>query len=606
MSKDIDSIFQFDIMSDPNVINNINQNDNNEFISPIENLSYYASPSQNTSICDPPKKKKFPNFPIKNIYLPELFLDQEYIDQLKCGICENICDDPVIPCCGCDKMFCKKCLLFYYDNNHNECPECKKASKDFSKVSALDTIIKLKMMKCINYKENCTWKGKFSDYKEHITNKCPKEIINCPYKGCIIKLRREEMDNHMKDCKFLEIVCDKCKLKIPKNEIDTHKNICLKELIECPQGCKNKIERGDINLHKQSCLYSSIDCPFNIFGCEEKFKRIEKEKRLKEDMAKHLNLTLEKILNMQNEIKELNEKIKNVESGLGELKKKEAEDINELKSNKKNINEQNPPQEKNVNLFEYENGVKNNQGIGGDTESKSDKYKTTYQKNLLSNKRKLSNSSIFPNNIDSFNLSAKENDEDMNSEFSMGQQVMDLYDLSHLETETQKLFLINNNTISSNNLKGKKQYYIFFNKRYDIPKTSTKVYRIKYKLLKETQWLGFGVCDKKIVEKNHFDFSPPKKINGKTPNIGTYVITTSKMAWNCNNVSQCRKYSCLIKNESIFELIISPTNCEVEFKCDNKLIVKFNDVRCFKSNFFSPCLIFLHNSMIQSNFYYSD
>jgi hypothetical protein len=593
-------------MSEPNIINNINQNDNNEFISPIENLSYYASPSQNTSLCDPPKKKKFPNFPIKNIYLPELFLDQEYIDQLKCGICENICDDPVIPCCGCDKMFCKKCLLFYYDNNHNECPECKKATKDFSKVSALDTIIKLKTMKCINYKENCTWKGKFSDYKEHITNKCPKEIINCPYKGCIIKLRREEMDNHMKDCKFLEIVCDKCKLKIPKNEIDAHKNICLKELIECPQGCKNKIERGDFNLHKQSCLYSFIDCPFNIFGCEEKFKRIDKEKRLKEDAVKHLNLTIEKILNMQNEIKELNQKIKNFENDLNEFKKKEAEDIMELKSNKKNFSEQNPTQEKNANLFEYENGVKNNQGMVGDTESKSDKYKTTYQKNLLSNKRKLSNSSIFPNNIDSFNLSAKENDEDMNSEFSMGQQVMDLYDLSHLEADIQKLFLINNNIISSNNLKGKKQYYIFFNKRYDIPKTSTKVYRIKYKLLKETQWLGIGVCDKKIVEKNNFDFSPPKKINGKTPNIGTYVITTSKMAWNCNNVSQCRKYSCLIKNESIFELIISPTNCEVEFKCDNKLIVKFNDVRCFKSNFFSPCLIFLHNSMIQSNFYYSD
>jgi hypothetical protein len=309
---------------------------------------------------------------------------------------------------------------------------------------------------------------------------------------------------------------------------------------------------------------------------------------------------------MQNEIKELNQKIKNFENDLNEFKKKEAEDIMELKSNKKNFSEQNPTQEKNANLFEYENGVKNNQGMVGDTESKSDKYKTTYQKNLLSNKRKLSNSSIFPNNIDSFNLSAKENDEDMNSEFSMGQQVMDLYDLSHLEADIQKLFLINNNIISSNNLKGKKQYYIFFNKRYDIPKTSTKVYRIKYKLLKETQWLGIGVCDKKIVEKNNFDFSPPKKINGKTPNIGTYVITTSKMAWNCNNVSQCRKCSCLIKNESVFELIISLTNCEVEFKCDNKLIVKFNDVRCFKSNFFSPCLIFLHNSMIQSNFYYSD
>ena len=604
MSKDIDTIFQFDIMSEPSIINAINQNDNNDFMSPIDNLNYYASPSQNTGVCEPPKRKKFPNYPIKNIYLPELFLDQDYIDQIKCGICENVCEDPVIPCCGCDKMFCRKCLVFYLDNNHNECPECKKVTKDFSKVSAIDTVIKLKKMKCINYTENCTWQGKYLDYKEHLTKKCPKEIINCPYNGCIIKLKREEMENHMKTCEYLEIICEKCKLKIPKNEVSDHKNICLKELIICPQGCKKMVERGDVNLHKQSCLYSLIDCPFSIFGCEDKFKRIEKEERIKQDMAKHLNLAVEKVVNLENEIKDLNQKLQTIENDIKEFKKKETEDIIELKTKNKNFNEQNSTTGNNVSLVDCENGVKNNQDTNKDIEIKSDKNRAS-PKHFLSNKRKLSNSSISPNNIESFNLLSKENDEDLNSDFSTTQNIMDMYELSHIESDIQNLFLINNNIISSNSLKGKKHYYIFFNKRYDVPKTSTKTYRMKYKLLKDTPWLGIGICDKKIVEKNNYEFSPSKKVNGKTPNIGTYVISTSKMAWNCNNVSQCRKFSCPIKSESLFELILSPTNCELEFKCDNRSIVKFNDVRCFKSNFFSPCLIFLQNSMVQSYFYYS-
>ena len=38
MSKEIDSIFQFDITSEQSLINSINLNDNNEFISPIEKM----------------------------------------------------------------------------------------------------------------------------------------------------------------------------------------------------------------------------------------------------------------------------------------------------------------------------------------------------------------------------------------------------------------------------------------------------------------------------------------------------------------------------------------------------------------------------------------
>lgn len=623
MSKDIDSIFQFDITSEQSLINSINLNDNNEFISPIENLTYCPSPSLSTNCTDLPKRKKFPNYPIKNIFLPELFLEQEYLEQFKCGICENICDEPVIPCCGCDKLFCRKCLLFYYENNHNECPECKKVTRDFSKVSAVDTIIKLKKMKCINYTENCTWQGKCLEYRDHITKQCPKEIINCPYKGCIIKLKREEMENHMKNCELIEIICDKCKLKIPKSEKDEHKSICLKELILCPQGCKNIIERGDFNLHKQNCSCSTISCPFSLFGCEDQFQKKEKELRLKQDMEKHLNLTMDKILTLVDDIKQLNQKVQNMENEIVELKNKDTNDNNKTndknKTNEKKITENvlnksfielndSPIKENSMCLLKYENGVKNNQEINKDKEIKMDKLSIKeHTKSYLSNKRKSSHNMSQNNNNDSFNENSKcdENDEELNSDNLIIQQQNDMYDLSHLEKDIINLFMINYNKIESNHLRGKKQYYIFFNKRYDIPKTSSKKYKIKYKLLKDTQWLGIGICDRKVVANNNYEFTPAKRINGKSPNIGTYVISTSKMAWNCNNVSQCRKFSCSIKQDTIFELLFSPSDCELEFKCENKVIVKFNDVRCFKSEFFSPCLIFLHNSVVESNFYYS-
>ncbi len=619
MSKEIDNIFQFDIMSEPSIINTINQYDNNEFISPMENINYFPSPSPSTNYCETQKRKKFPNFPIKNIYHPELFLDRECLDTFKCGICENICDDPVIPCCGCDKIFCRKCLFFYYDNNHNECPECKKVNTELSKISAIGTVIKLKKMKCINYTEGCTWQGKYMDYRDHITQKCPKEIINCPFKGCIIKLKREEMESHMRDCEFLEKMCEKCSLKIPKNEIEEHKNVCLKELIPCPQGCKMNIERGDINLHKQSCIYSYINCPFELFGCIDKYKRIERESRLKQDMEKHLNLTMDKILSLQNEIKDLNQKVLNMENDINKLKKKETDDIKELQEKTKNLTnntnntnnsffDENDStiKDNNYSLLEYENGVKNNQYFNKDREKelKNDKYKKPFQNSYLSNKRKSSHNNSNNNNNDSCELASKDNEEENNNDFFNNQQYTDMYDLSHLDKFTQNLFVIKTNIIESHSLRGKKQYYVLFNKRYDIPKASSKKYKIQFKLLKETQWLGLGVCDKKIVENNKYEFSPTKKNNGKSQNIGTYVINTSKMAWNCNNVKQCRKFACSIKADSTFELIMSPSECELEFKCDDKLVFKFNDVRCFRSDCFSPCLIFLQKSIVQSIFYY--
>ena len=640
MSKIFEFNYHYNIIPAANVINNINRNGNNENISPIENVNFNSYPSISTNNSEPYKKKKFPNYPIKNIFLPELFLEQEYLDKYICGICENVCDDPVYQCCGCKQMFCKRCLLFYYDNNNRECPECKQInSKDPINFEALDIVIKLKKMKCINHTVNCIWQGACKDYKEHITKKCPKEIINCPFKGCIIKLKREEMPEHMKKCEYYEIFCEKCKLKINKNDEYEHKKVCLKEKISCPQGCGEMIERGDYNLHKQKCIYSYIDCPFSIVGCSDKFQIKDKNIWLNKDIDMHLNLMKIRISNLENIIKDLKEENQMLKNENLELKK-EKEKMSVIKETGNNTNSEKnifensfknniiefqdaPPIDNIISLLESENNentekneknVKKEKRVEISNEIKTEinfeieKSNIENSKKFLSNKRKLepineniSQSINIKSEIDNSSKTKMEIDNKKEDMYQLNNNNSDIYELLDI---TKDLFIINNNLIETKVLKGKKQYYIFFKKEYDIPKQSSKKYIIKFKLLKTSLWLGLGVCDKKIVARNNYDFTPPKRNDGKIANIGTYVISTNKMAWNCNNMSQCKKFEYILYKDMVIECILSPAECELEFKCENNLIVKFNDVRCFKSDFFSPCLIFLHNSAVETTFNY--
>ena len=288
----------------------------NKNISPIENPNLNSLSPSDQNYIKPPKIKKFPNFPIKNIYSPELFLEQEYIEKFTCGICENVCDDPVMQLCGCEQMYCRKCLLFYYDNYHHKCPECKKETKEPTAITAVGVIIKLKKMKCKNYTLDCTWQGQCRDYKKHIANNCPKEIINCPNKGCIFKLRREDMDEHLEKCEYREIICSKCNLKIPINQSESHKEVCIKEKILCPQNCGETIERGDINLHKKNCMCSLMECPYTFLGCKHTFIKKDKEKFLNEFMSFHLDLAVKKIFELEN----LKEKIQIYENEIKELR----------------------------------------------------------------------------------------------------------------------------------------------------------------------------------------------------------------------------------------------------------------------------------------------
>ena len=526
------------------------------------------------------------HFPIKNIYDPQLFINNlEELERYKCGLCENICCEPRYQYCPCDQVYCKECLNIYYDCYHNQCPKCQRVTKELiPKETFFEKLMKLKMI-CRNHIYQCPWNGIYEDYKDHIENECLKETINCPNKGCAIKLRREEMTQHVQKCEYREYICNKCLDKMAYIDKKLHKNLCPRGEILCPQNCGESIEREDYSEHKKVCKNSDIHCPFKIFGCKDKFQRNKKEERLIKDAPKHLDLTFKIILDLQ-------KKINQMEKTIEDLKNKNGK--NEINIYNENINEN-------------EESIKNNMNNKINDNNNSNQF--LEKKRLTNDELKedmmapnTANFSIFDfpgNEIESYET---KNIIDKNALFS--EDMLNENYIYYVPKKYENFFNIEDNKIETHCLDGKKHYFIFFNKKYDIPKDSTKKYSFTFKLLTNCDSIEMGICDKEIIEMNNLEYD--FKENNKNRR-GVYSISSNQMLWNSNNNKDCIKLKYnkpLSKIDTTILITFDPKNRRLEFMLNNEQFVDLKDVKCFYSKCFSPFLIFLKNGKIQTFFNY--
>ena len=243
---------------------------------------------------------------------PKLFINQDFVSQFMCPLCEGVLNEPSMELCGCMKLFCKNCLNQYLKHNNNKCPiSGDKIIKEPKLIDWVQNSLKLLDIKCKNYEEGCKWIGKYSKYNDHL-KQCLKEPTHCINEGCNKIFLRENLENHIKDCQYRSISCNKCGMKIKYSEKDKHDDLCSKKEIKCPQNCGASFERCKLNEHKTKCPNTFIPCPFEKVGCKEKISR--NNKNIKNDQNNnynHINLLLndyllfkEKIINIFNLKKE--------------------------------------------------------------------------------------------------------------------------------------------------------------------------------------------------------------------------------------------------------------------------------------------------------------
>ena len=540
----------------------------------------------------PRKQKKFTSFPIQSIYDPSLVGSEEETKKYLCQLCQQICDDPVADSCGCGKIFCNKCLKYYLKNNFNKCPISERSiEKQPQKIDALTECINSLTIKCKNFSNGCEWKGKLSNFKKHIENECKKEFINCPNIDCFRKIMREEMLKHLLECEFRLITCSTCGAKIKFSDKKNHENICPKVIIKCPQGCDKNFERGELEKHKDNCPFTLEKCPFWEIGCKDMKTKKDINKMLENEFNKHLLLFL-------NSTKSKEENIEFKTEKLGDLF------LSGIKTNKNKSN---------IEVLINDDYNKNMDNGNQQLLCKKRKISSTYSNGENTYNKNNSNKTI-EQDLEGINASnkyvsmsvANYNEEESKQNNDVSLNFYEAYNLKNF-------FKTDKNIIISKGLNGKTHKYVFINKKYAIPRNGPKKYTIKFNLLDNTPWLSMGICDKKIVDQNCGLFCPKKVDEDEKVNTGSYVICVNRFAYNCNNIRQSKiidipeplENKSFGQNGNIIECIVDPSECEIKFKLNGYLIKTFSDVRTFKDDFFTPCLIFLkNNTSVKTTFDY--
>jgi hypothetical protein len=123
--------------------------------------------------------------------------------ELLCPICTGIIESPVRT--PCSHLFCQGCINLWFDRSH-DCPQCRTVITASSATvdRLLKNIVGATKVKCVKFKEGCTWVGKLDDMASHKCSLCA--CVNCPYKL--------ESENKAKQIRELKEKCKSLEAKI--------------------------------------------------------------------------------------------------------------------------------------------------------------------------------------------------------------------------------------------------------------------------------------------------------------------------------------------------------------------------------------------------------
>ena len=215
------------------------------------------------------------------------------MDHVICVTCHLPSRDPHITgCCG--YVFCKSCLETVKATEHTSCPMCKDEQFDTFFNKQINREVQDLHVYCTNKNKGCKWKGEIRDIVFHLENRdgCQFEQVRCP-NDCKKLIQRRLLSNHMKLCPCREVKCQYCLNNVKLSLVDnTHLEECPKLPLPCPNGCRKvKIFREDMKTHRKECPLELIQCEYHSIGCDMTTTRKRQREHDKKSMEKHLHLT---------------------------------------------------------------------------------------------------------------------------------------------------------------------------------------------------------------------------------------------------------------------------------------------------------------------------
>lgn len=166
--------------------------------------------------------------PIENVICSDINL----IENLTCCICLNLFWKPMYNL-KCNDIFCKYCINQCLKKVGKFCPLCKNESMRLYPAKFINRFFNDIKIKCLNYP--CEEIIQYSDYEDHLINKCKYRNYKCLNNGCSFKGILSIMEYHSKMCEFRIIKCEYCEKSMKKCEYEKHiRTECITE-IKCKE-----------------------------------------------------------------------------------------------------------------------------------------------------------------------------------------------------------------------------------------------------------------------------------------------------------------------------------------------------------------------------------
>jgi len=123
-----------------------------------------------------------------------------------------------------------------------------------------------------------------------------------------------DQPNCGKNCKFYRLQCPNqgCNLVMSRMYLDQHDGQCIFKVIECE--CGLGLARHELRSHKaQSCVLREVECPFKKLGCPKCVVARDLQKHLAEETSTHLMLAMNRMMEHQDVINNLNTRVVELE-----------------------------------------------------------------------------------------------------------------------------------------------------------------------------------------------------------------------------------------------------------------------------------------------------
>ena len=277
------------------------------------------------------------------------FVEDQPGDELECIICKNLADDPhQSKCCG--HTMCYDCAHKWGERN-DSCPQCRESPLEIAVDTRTKRHISSLTVYCTHYKSGCEWKGSFNTVRDHLSEDCPYEDVECESDGCTEKFQRRYLAEHMdRECSMRIVACPCCE----DDDLSYHElvNVHYKECPDWPMRCPNRcstesgkdLTRSTLEDHLEgNCPEQVISCQFAEAGCTVRVKRKDMANHIQKSVEEHMTAMMSDYMRLKKDHTELQADHRDLREELDVLKDNHhslMKELTELQANHEDLKEE--------------------------------------------------------------------------------------------------------------------------------------------------------------------------------------------------------------------------------------------------------------------------